>query len=401
MKGLLLVVFVNFVGVGALIPVLPFAVIDEAGGNETIMALLMASFAFAMFIGSPVLGVLSDRIGRKKVLVGAVLTSTIAHLIFALTTDLTTMFVARIMAGFGAGNISVIQAIVTDNTSAEDRAKWMGFIGAFIGFGFVAGPAMGGLLSGYGGAVHTAPFLLASGLAFIGFVLAMVNVQDSVKPVPKSPRQFAESPFAERWGAFRQTGLLAFAVASFLLNLAFAQVEVSFVLVLKDLLDYTSRNTGWVFTWIGILIVVIQGGLIGPVTRRLTDLGTALMGAGALALGQLATVIMVLTGLGLVSAPTFTVLVCTSLVCIGFGFSNPTMASAASKQAVAGQVGGSMGFVQGFGSLGQVGGLIIAGPLYQYGGGSLTFGAGAVICFGLILSLLWIMMRRNAAVATL
>ncbi|MCE2516840.1 MAG: MFS transporter, partial [Alphaproteobacteria bacterium] len=139
MKGLLLVVFVNFVGVGALIPVLPFAVIDEAGGNETIMALLMASFAFAMFIGSPVLGMLSDRVGRKKVLVGAVLTSTIAHLVFALTTDLTTMFVARVLAGFGAGNISVIQAIVTDNTSAENRARWMGFIGAFVGFGFVAG----------------------------------------------------------------------------------------------------------------------------------------------------------------------------------------------------------------------------------------------------------------------
>lgn len=390
MRGLLLVVFVNFVGVGALIPVLPFAVIDEAGGSETVMALLMASFAFAMFVGAPILGLISDRIGRKKVLVGAVFLSTIAHLTFALSTDLTTMFIARILAGLGAGNISVIQAIVTDNTKPEDRAKWMGFIGAFIGFGFVAGPALGGLLSGSFGAVHTAPFLLASFLSAIGFVLTLVNVKESIAPSCKE-----KLPFSQKWSDFKGAGLTQFALATFFLNLAFAQVEVSFVLVLKDLLGYTSQNTGWIFTWIGILIVIIQGGLIGPVSKKITDLGTAVMGAIFLGLGQVLTVVLVLTGFGVLGSDTLMVLIATSLVCIGFAFCNPTMSSAASKRAKIGQIGGSLGVVQGFGSLGQVSGLIAAGPLYQLGGGVMTFGVGSIICMALVLSLLWIMMRSN------
>lgn len=392
MKGLLLVVFVNFVGVGALIPVLPYAVIDEAGGNETIMAMLMASFAFAMFVGSPLLGLLSDHIGRKKVLIGAVLVSTFAHLAFALSTDITAMFIARIIAGLAAGNISVVMAIVTDNTPDEDRAKWMGFIGAFIGFGFVAGPALGGLLSGLGHTVHSVPFMLASFLSFISFLLANFTLKESHKP-----EQTSRQPFGKRWAEFRASGLAAFAIATFLLSLAFAQVEVSFVLVLKDHLDFTSFHTGWVFTWVGVLIVIIQGGLIGPVSKRLTDIGTALMGAGFLTIGQIVSVMMAISGIALIGYDIVSMMLATTLVCIGFAFCNPTMSSAASKQAISGRIGGSLGIVQGFGSLGQVSGLMLAGPLYQYGGGLFTFGAGSIVCLALILSLLWVMMRRNNA----
>src|SRR6056300_572729 len=136
MQGLLLVVFVNFVGVGALIPVLPYAVIDEAGASETVMTLLLASFALAMMIGSPILGRLSDYFGRRRVLLGSILFSVIGHVWFALTTDITMMFVARILAGLASGSIGVIQAIITDTTAPEQRARAMGLLGAFVGFGF-------------------------------------------------------------------------------------------------------------------------------------------------------------------------------------------------------------------------------------------------------------------------
>ena len=159
MKGLLLVVFVNFIGIGALIPVLPYAVIDVAGGSETVMALLMASFAFAMFIGAPILGNLSDYFGRRRVLLVSILVSAVAHAGFALSDALVPMFIMRIIAGLASGNISVIQAIISDNTNEQERARWMGLLGAFVGLGFVAGPALGGLLSGIGGAMHMAPFL--------------------------------------------------------------------------------------------------------------------------------------------------------------------------------------------------------------------------------------------------
>ncbi|XDZ65094.1 MFS transporter [Alphaproteobacteria bacterium LSUCC0684] len=392
MKGLLLVVFVNFVGVGALIPVLPYAVIDEAGGSEFSMAMLMASFALAMFVGSPILGSLSDRIGRKKVLITSILITTIGYMIFALTTNLALMFVARIISGLASGNISVVHAIITDNTEADQRARWMGLMGASVGLGFVAGPALGGLLSGVGGAVHTAPFLVAAALAFLGMMLCQFFVEESIRPDPKM-----RLPFAERWRDFIASGLGGFAVAVFLLNLAFAQVEVSFVLVMKDVLGFTSMNTGWVFTWIGVLIVIIQGGLIGPITSRIGDMGAALAGSVFLGAGQLMTMVMIPLGFLVAGSSIAGILLATTFVCVGFALTNPTLASASSKRARQGKIGGSIGLVQGFGSLGQVSGLILAGPLYEIGGGGLTFGAGSLICSGLVLSNLWIMLRGKPA----
>ena len=390
MKGLLLVVFVNFVGIGALIPVLPYAVIDVAGGSETLMAFLMASFSLAMFIGSPVLGALSDRLGRKRVLIGSIFVAAVAHAVFAFSTDLMMMFVARIVAGFAAGNLSVIMAIITDTTSQEERARWMGMLGAFVGLGFVAGPALGGLLSGVGGEVHTAPFMLAAVLALTGGIISQCTVEESAHATATE-----KIPFARRWNDFYGHGLIGFAIAMFLLNLGFAQVEVSFVLVLKDLLGYSSLDTGWIFTWIGLLIVVVQGGLIGPVSRWISDIGTALAGSLVLVLGQLATTIMIMMNFDAFGSSLISVLAVTALVCIGFAFTNPTLSSAASKRTSEGQIGGALGIVQGFGSLGQVGGLMVAGPIYEAYGGSFNFMAGGVISMGLSACILMIIIGRK------
>ena len=390
MKGLLLVVFVNFVGIGALIPVLPYAVIDVAGGSETLMAFLMASFSLAMFIGSPVLGALSDRLGRKRVLIGSIFVAAVAHAVFAFSTDLMMMFVARIVAGFAAGNLSVIMAIITDTTSQEERARWMGMLGAFVGLGFVAGPALGGLLSGVGGEVHTAPFMLAAVLALTGGIISQRTVEESAHATATE-----KIPFARRWNDFYGHGLIGFAIAMFLLNLGFAQVEVSFVLVLKDLLGYSSLDTGWIFTWIGLLIVVVQGGLIGPVSRWISDIGTALAGSLVLVLGQLATTIMIMMNFDAFGSSLISVLAVTALVCIGFAFTNPTLSSAASKRTSEGQIGGALGIVQGFGSLGQVGGLMVAGPIYEAYGGSFNFMAGGVISMGLSARILMIIIGRK------
>ena len=390
MKGLLLVVFVNFVGIGALIPVLPYAVIDVAGGSETLMAFLMASFSLAMFIGSPVLGALSDRLGRKRVLIGSIFVAAVAHAVFAFSTDLMMMFVARIVAGFAAGNLSVIMAIITDTTSQEERARWMGMLGAFVGLGFVAGPALGGLLSGVGGEVHTAPFMLAAVLALTGGIISQRTVEESAHATATE-----KIPFARRWNDFYGHGLIGFAIAMFLLNLGFAQVEVSFVLVLKDLLGYSSLDTGWIFTWIGLLIVVVQGGLIGPVSRWISDIGTALAGSLVLVLGQLATTIMIMMNFDAFGSSLISVLAVTALVCIGFAFTNPTLSSAASKRTSEGQIGGALGIVQGFGSLGQVGGLMVAGPIYEAYGCYFNFMAGGVISMGLSACILMIIIGRK------
>ena len=228
MASLLIIVFVNFIGIGALIPVLPFTVVDYLGYSETVMTALLASFALAMFIANPILGQLSDRFGRKPVLVTALAVNMAAHIWFALSEDIVQLFLARILAGFAAGNIGVIQAIITDSTAPEKRAKIMGMLGASIGAGFVLGPAFGGVLSALGsGPVHQMPFLVAACFAGFACVLAL-----RLSETGTQNKSAAAAAKMVSWRLLKNPQILLFATAFFCLNLSFAQVEASHVLVL-------------------------------------------------------------------------------------------------------------------------------------------------------------------------
>ena len=346
MANLLLIVFINFVGIGALIPVLPFTVIDGLGHSEIVMTALLASFAFAMFVANPVLGRISDTLGRRPVLLLSLGVGTVAHLWFAVSNDIMQMFAARTIAGLAAGNIGVIQSIIVDRTSPQDRARTMGFLGAVIGARFVIGPALGGLLSGIGSApVHQTPFLIAASF--------------------------------------------------FCLNLAFAQVEASYVLLARDLLGFGARQTGWLFTYIGVLIIIVQGGLISRAVLRFGEMKTIIAGVALLASGQLLTVALAFgdaLGLVIMVGP---ILLSTTLVCVGFAFTNPTLTASASKAASARNMGGSLGFIQGCGSIGQVLGLVSAGPLYAFGGGVASFGFGTAVTCCLLVFILMMLSRQR------
>ena len=390
MFALLLITFVNFVGIGALIPVLPYTVIENLGYSETVMTALLASFALAMFIANPILGRLSDRVGRQPVLLVSLIIGTAAHLWFALSNDIISMFVARIIAGLSAGNIGVIQAIIADNSKPDERARIMGFLGAAIGSGFVLGPAIGGLLGGLGsGPVHQVPFLVAALFSFIAVCLALRLKLQKAAPADTSDKQ----AFLVALKAMLSSPIGMFALAFFCLNLAFAQVEASYVLLVRDLLGFGPRETGWLFTYIGVCIILVQGGLIGRLTRTFGEMPIVVTGVSILAFGQLFTALIAggqLSG-GQASGELVIfvlVLASTSFVCVGFALTNPTLSAASSHAARADQMGGALGLVQGFGSMGQVIGLTIAGPLYQAGTGQLSFGFGFVITI-LLLVIVW------------
>lgn len=376
MVALLLVVFVNFVGIGALLPVLPFAIIEEMGQSETVMTALLASFALAMFVGNPIQGRLSDFLGRKQVLITALAINAASHLWFALSDDIVSLFLARILGGLAAGNIGVIQAMIADGTAPEKRARIMGLLGAAIGTGFVLGPAIGGLFSGMGGGpAYQAPFLIAAGFSILAGIFAIRLKQlDLVRPDPGQKEQI--------WRRLMQIlrgPLGLFALAFFAFNLAFAQIEAAFVLLVRDWLDFGARQTGWLFTWIGLCIIIVQGGLIGRVVARLGEMNTARMGAALLCAGQISTVLV--AGFGLLASlpPLLLLAVTTTMICCGFAFTNPALSAASSRLARQGEMGGSLGLVQGFGSLGQVVGLTIAGPFYSLGGSSFNFGFAAFV----------------------
>ena len=391
MFALLLITFVNFVGIGALIPVLPYTVIENLGYSETVMTALLASFALAMFIANPILGRLSDRTGRQPVLLVSLIIGTAAHLWFALSNDIISMFAARIIAGLSAGNIGVIQAIIADNSKPDERARIMGFLGAAIGSGFVLGPAIGGLLGGLGsGPVHQVPFLVAALFSFIAVCLALRLKLQRVATADTSDRQ----AFAVVLKAMLSSPIGMFALAFFCLNLAFAQVEASYVLLVRDLLGFGPRETGWLFTYIGVCIILVQGGLIGRLTRAFGEMPIVVTGVSILAFGQLFTAVIAGGQTGGELIMFVLVLASTSFVCVGFALTNPTLSAASSHAARADQMGGALGLVQGFGSMGQVIGLSIAGPLYQAGTGQLSFGFGFVITL-LLLAIVWRIKTRR------
>jgi MFS family permease len=395
MPILLLVVFINFVGIGALIPVLPYTVIETLGLSASVMTMLLASFAFAMFISNPILGRLSDHVGRRPVLFVSLGVNALAHLWFAMSGDIVQMFVARILAGLAAGNTGVIQAMIADRVGAKDRARYMGLFGAAIGTGFVTGPALGGLFSGSGGgAPHQAPFLLAASFGGLALLLSLrIGESAKMKPAVKS-----RLPLMQRVSVVLGSPLALYALAFFCLNLSFAQVEASFVLLLRDYLGFGARETGWIFTYIGVCIVMVQAGLINVAVRYFREVGTVLFGGGLLWCGQAITVLMAL-GLMVGNAyPLVQMMIATTAVCFGFGFSNPALSAAASNAAGQSSMGGALGTVQGFASLGQVGGLVLAGPLYQLGGAQYPFGFGVAVTSALLLVLVAI--RRRAAAET-
>lgn len=404
MFALLLITFVNFVGIGALIPILPYTVIENLGYSETVMTALLASFALAMFIANPILGRLSDKVGRQPVLLISLIIGTAAHLWFALSNDILSMFAARIIAGLSAGNIGVIQAIIADNSKPEARARIMGFLGAAIGSGFVLGPAIGGLLGGLGdGPVHQVPFLVAALFSFIAVCLAMrlklQSVQSAIDSTIDSTTDSGRQGFFQLLKSMLSSPIGLFALAFFCLNLAFAQVEASYVLLVRDLLDFGPRQTGWLFTYIGVCIIIVQGGLIGKLTNAFGEMRVVVAGVTVLAAGQLVTTIIAGGASPFGNSLFLAILVSTSFVCVGFALTNPTLSAASSYAAHSGQMGGALGLVQGFGSMGQVIGLSIAGPLYQAWTGRLSFGFGFVVTC-LLLVVVWQIKSRQPNSAT-
>ena len=388
MPVLLLIVGVNFIGVGALIPVLPYTVIETLGLPASVMTMLLASFALAMFIANPILGRLSDHYGRRLVLFVSLGVSAAAHLWFALSSDILSMFAARIIAGFASGNTGVIQAMIADRTSAEKRAQYMGLLGAAIGVGFVAGPALGGLLSHVGsGPVHQAPFLLAAAFSLLALVMTL---RLKAPPGGRLPPEQAEHGLQDRISMLVRSPLALYAAVALILNLAFAQVEASFVLVLRDYLGFGARETGWLFTYVGVCIVLVQAVLIRHIVKRIGEVGT--MGVGSLLLiaGQALTVLAVVGLLPGENYPLVQTVIATTAICFGFALASPALSSAASKIAGSSSRGGSLGVVQGFASLGQVIGLVVAGPFYDLGGTQYPFAFGVVVMIGLLLLLPWL-----------
>src|SRR5262249_23537260 len=285
-----LTVFVDLVGFGVIVPLLPFYAEHFQASPQTV-TLLMAIYSFMQFFSAPLWGGLSDRHGRKPVLLASLLGIALSYLWLAFAHSLWALFAARAFAGIMAGNIAAAQAYIADVTPPEKRAHGMGLIGAAFGLGFIFGPAIGGLLGGANPAHpnFAAPALTASGLSLLAFAFAAVFLQESRNPAALATHERRPlSRFAVLGTAMRDPELRVMVLLLFLVTFVFAGMESTFALWSERNFGWGPRQNGYVFAYTGILAALIQGGLMRRLARRFGESHLVVQGAVALGLGLLA-----------------------------------------------------------------------------------------------------------------
>jgi multidrug resistance protein len=349
-------VFIDLIGFGIVIPVLPFYVEGtKFNASPSTVGLLFASYSVMQLLFTPILGRMSDRYGRRPILLVSLLGTGVGFLILGTATTLWMLFAGRIIDGISGGNISTAQAYIADVTTPEERAKGMGLIGAAFGLGFIFGPAIGGILSRWGTSV---PFLFASGLAFSNAALLYFTLPETVTP-DHPARESAAG--ANRWAqlgrALKQSRLALILVIYFLFVTAFSIMTTTFGLFTMYRFGYDAHDTGWLFVFVGVIGATIQGGLMGRLVKRFGEM--PLVVAGAL-LFSASLFFIPLTGpqTGLA-----TLLLVGATFAIGNGLATPALTGLASKSAGRGEQGGVLGVTQSVASLSRTVGPLIAASL--------------------------------------
>lgn len=371
-----LTVFIDLIGFGIVIPILP-KYAERFGAHEMIVGLLLGTYSLMQFISSPILGKISDRVGRRPVLIISLLATSGGFAIMGFAQTLVWLFVGRIVPGLSGGNISTAQAYMADITEPEERSHVMGLIGAAFGLGFVFGPAIGGLLSLIS---PSAPFLFASGLALLNAVLAFVRLPESLPPehrVTAKERAPISQVFKHGWHLPALMGAYFFSIAGF------AILTTIFALFTEKRFGYDQKTIGLVFSAIGLVGAVVQGGLLRRLLKRQSEKSLAVTGVLLLTVGM--ALLPFVGGLA-------TLLIVCSIIGIGNSLVTPTLNGLASRSAERTWQGRVTGLMQSSGSLARCIGPFIAGELLSLDAGHAFYGhtpcwaASGILVIALVLT---------------
>lgn len=389
MTVLFLVVFVDLVGFGLLIPLLPFYVERLNAGPEYI-TLILSLYSFAQFFSAPIWGRLSDRHGRKPILVVTSLGLAVSYLLLGIASSLPALIVARLFGGFMAGNISTAQAYITDITTAETRAKGMGMIGAAFGLGFIFGPAIGGILGGRD--LATANFFLPAMAATAITLVATAGAQFALKEsltdeirlrLPQRPKLSFAAGFKS---TFSRAALVTLIAIGFLTVTGWAQFEAVFALWANERLHYGPRDIAFILSFVGIVTVAVQGVMIGPLTRH--------FGERHVTLGSLVILILGFVVIAGATDLPQTLLAC-AMLATGFGLFNASLPSLVSREAADHERGAVLGTYQGVTSLSRAVGPAFSGVIFARLGAGAPFLAGAALVVPAVALLLTLPRRKK------
>lgn len=352
---LFVTIFIDLMGFGIFIPVVPIYA-RELNASDALVGDTGALFSLMMFIFTPVWGSLSDRFGRRPIILWALGISAVSYLLFAQANTLFLLIAARMLTGIGSGNITAAQAYITDITPPEGRAKAMGMIGAAFGLGFIFGPPMGSFI------------YMHFGVEWVGYVAAIICLLNMVAVwffLPESLQQkvmdraIRIKPISGAIKALKEERFRDLYLISFIFITAFSMMQMTIALFWTDDYGLNKEQIGWMFAAVGLASAIVQGGMIGWLQRTFGERQLMVYGCISLSAG--------LSLIAFIPESYFLPLSILSIILLAFGNGclNPTILSQLSKNAQQREQGEVLGLNQSFGSLARIAGPALGGRLYE------------------------------------
>jgi DHA1 family tetracycline resistance protein-like MFS transporter len=357
-----LTIFVNLIGFGIIIPLLPFYA-ETFGASPVVIGLLFAVFSLCQLFAAPALGDLSDRYGRRPILVFSLAGTVVSLVMLAVAHSITMLFLARIVDGLSGGNISTARAYVADITEPKDRARAYGLIGAAFGLGFIMGPALSGVLVRVS---YTAPIWAAAALTLVATGMALLWLPETVHRAHAGTGSV--NPFSYLPELIQRPVVRRVLTLDFIYWFAFSIFQTTFALFVARRFGFDASRTGYFFAGFGLLGAVIQGGLIRPIVRRAGDKSTFIAGIAFSVVGLVAAAFahsVTLFALALVP------------LAFGMGFGHPTVSSLISRAGRGDEQGRVQGAASAVESLGRTFGPVWGNASLQRFGEATPFLTGA------------------------
>lgn len=369
--ALLLTVFIDMVGFGIIIPFMPFWA-EHFDATPDMVTLLFATYSAVAFFFSFFWGWASDRWGRKPVLLLSLMGSVMSFVWLGFADALWVLFAARALGGVFGANITVAQAYIADVTAPEDRAKGMGLMGAAFGMGFVIGPAIGGLLAGPDAANpdFRTPFLVAGAVSFVGVLTGLIFLREPERHRPPEISRSMGARFRSFGLVIAHPGVAMPVLVLAIMGFAMAGLESTLALWTERAHGWGPRETGYFFGFIGVMLVIVQGGIVGRAVRRFGESRVAPFGAFTM-----------MVGIGMIPwcATVPLVLLSGALIVLGYGLGNPALNGLVSRNAPDHIQGAVLGASQSAQALCRVFGPITAGALFAAFSPDMPFLVGGAI----------------------
>jgi multidrug resistance protein len=378
-----LTVFIDLLGFGILIPILPAFAVKQLGVDETAIGIAIAVYSFVQFIFNPILGKLSDKHGRKPVIVICLLINAMGYIIFAFTTSYLILIAARVVAGIGGSSISVAQAYIADVTTKETRSKGMGLIGSAFGLGFVFGPLIGGFLSKFG---YMETGLGAAAFSLIAFIVTLIFLPES----NVNRTEFVETKrkilnIDAIASAFKNPNLAILISLFFILTFSFANIYGTFALLGIEVYGFTDLQNGYMFGIVGLSSAMVQGGLIGPITKFLGKKKILIIGS---------SLIMITLGLIPYAGNFLWLAVVGIFLSFGTGMLQPTLLSLISEVASDAEQGITLGVNQSLSALARMLGPLWGGFAFEFLGYPFPFLTGAAFMFLIVFATIFYIPKK-------